>query len=93
MENWRNEVAGHCHITPHTLSGNRAQNSASLNSPVLLYVTNYEAIAANTPIIRLFLQTCRVGCILDESQKLKNPEAALTCLFMTWPCRSSGASS
>ena len=78
VENWRKEVAGHCHITPHVLSGNRRQNSASFNSPVLLYVTNYEVIAANTDIIRMFLQTCRVGCILDESQKIKNPEAALT---------------
>ena len=81
VENWRKEVAGHCHITPHILSGNRAQNSVSFNSPVLLYITNYETIAANAPIIRLFLQTCRVGCILDESQKIKNPEAALTRTF------------
>ena len=81
VENWRNEVTGHCHITPHILSGNRVQNSASLNSPVLLYVTNYETIAANAPIIKLFLQTCRVGCILDESQKIKNPETALTRSF------------
>ena len=81
VENWRKEVAGHCHITPHVLSGNRRQNSASLNSPVLLYVTNYEVIAANAAIIRMFLQTCRVGCILDESQKIKNPEAALTRTF------------
>ena len=81
VENWRSEVAGHCHITPHILSGNRAQNNASLNSPVLVYITNYEVIAANASIIRLFLQTCRVGCILDESQKIKNPEAALTRTF------------
>ena len=81
VENWRNEIAWHCHITPHILSGDRAQNSVSLNSPVLFYVTNYETIAANTQIIRLFLQTCRVGCILDESQKIKNPEAALTRSF------------
>lgn len=82
VENWRNEVAGHCHITPHILSGNRAQNSASLNSPVLIYLTNYEVIATNATIIRLFLKTCRVGCILDESQKIKNPEAALTRTFL-----------
>ena len=81
VENWRKEVAGHCHITPHILSGNRRQNSASLNSPVLVYVTNYEVIAANATIITMFLQTCRVGCILDESQKIKNPEAALTRTF------------
>ena len=81
VENWRIEVTGHCHITPHILSGNRAQNSASLNSPVLLYVTNYETIAANAQIIKLFLQTCRVGCILDESQKIKNPDAGVTRTF------------
>lgn len=81
VENWRNEVAAHCHITPHVLSGDRRRNSASLNSPVLLYVTNYEVIASNTATIKLFLQTCRVACILDESQKIKNPDAALTRTF------------
>ncbi|MXY66550.1 DEAD/DEAH box helicase [Candidatus Poribacteria bacterium] len=81
VENWRNEVKDHCHITPHTLSSNRAQNSASLNSPVLVYVTNYETIAANVELIKLFLHTCRVGCILDESQKIKNPDADLTRTF------------
>ena len=50
VKNWGREVAGHCHITPHILSGNRRQNSASLNSPVLLYVTNYEVISANAQI-------------------------------------------
>lgn len=82
VQNWRREVSGHCHITPHILSGNRRQNSVSLNSPVLLYVTNYEVISANARIIRLFLQTCRVGCILDESHKIKNPDAALTRTFL-----------
>ena len=82
VQNWRREITGHCHITPHVLSGNRRQNSTSLNSPVLLYVTNYEAVSANTQIIRLFLQTCRVGCILDESHKIKNPDAALTRTFL-----------
>ena len=82
VKNWCSEVAGHCHITPHVLSGNRRQNSASFNSPVLLYVTNYEVITSNAATIKLFLQTCRVGCILDESQKIKNPDAALTQTFL-----------
>ena len=82
VENWRNEIAAHSHITPHVLAGNRAKNSASLNSPVLLYVTNYEVLASNAATIRLFLKTCRVGCILDESQKIKNPKATLTRFFL-----------
>ena len=81
VENWCNEINSHCHITPHVLSSNRRRNSTSLNSPVLLYVMNYEVIASNNALISLFLQTCRVGCILDESQKIKNPEAALTRTF------------
>ena len=81
VENWCNEVTAHCHITPHVLSGNRRRNSASLNSPVLLYVTNYEVIVSSAAIINLFLQTCRVACILDESQKIKNPETVLTRTF------------
>lgn len=82
VQNWRREVSGHCHITPHILSENRRQNSISLNSPVLMYVTNYEMVSANAQVIKLFLQTCRVGCVLDESQKIKNPEAALTRTFL-----------
>ena len=81
VDNWCKEVAGHCHVAPHILSGNRRQNSASLNSPVLLYITNYEVIGTNADTIRMFLQTCNAGCILDESQKIKNPEAALTRTF------------
>ena len=81
IENWCNEITAHCHLTPHVLSSNRRRNSVSLNSPVLLYVTNYEVIVSNSPIINLFLQTCRVGCILDESQKIKNPEAVVTRTF------------
>ncbi|MDE0522230.1 MAG: DEAD/DEAH box helicase [Boseongicola sp.] len=82
VENWRNEIAAHSHITPHVLAGNRAHNSASLNSPVLMYVTNYEVLASNSATIRLFLKTCRVGCILDESQKIKNPKATLTQFYL-----------
>ncbi|MYF93663.1 MAG: ATP-dependent helicase, partial [Gemmatimonadetes bacterium] len=81
IENWRKEVEEHCHLTPHVLRGNRRENGAALNSPGLLYLANYEVIGSNTTIFRMFLQTCRVGCILDESQKIKNPEAALTKKF------------
>ena len=81
VENWRKEVEVHCHLTPHILTGNRRNNSAALNSPGLLYLANYEVIGSNTTIFRMFLRTCRVGCILDESQKIKNPEAALTQKF------------
>lgn len=78
VQNWIDELTAHSHVTPRVLSGNRRENSIALNSPVLIYVMNYEVISANLELLRLFLGTCRVGVILDESQKIKNPKANLS---------------
>ena len=75
--NW----ASHSYITPRVLSGNRRENSIALNSPVLIYVLNYEVISTNFDLIHQFLNICRVGTILDESQKIKNPDARLSICF------------
>jgi len=83
VENWYNEIINHSHIIPRVLSGNRRNNSVALNSPVLVYVLNYEVISSNQDIITSFLYTCRVGVILDESQKIKNPESKLTQCFLS----------
>ena len=81
VRNWVEEVAAHSHITPRILSANRRENSIALNSPVLLYVMNYEVISSNLDLIRDFLGICRVGVILDESQKIKNPDSILASCF------------
>jgi len=81
VQNWVEELAAHSHITPRVLSPNRRKNSIALNSPVLIYVMNYEVISANLELIRMFLGTCRVAAILDECQKIKNPESMLAQNF------------
>ena len=81
VQNWVDEIAMHAYIVPKILSGNRRENGLALNSPILIYVMNYETISANLDLITLFLGTCRVGVILDESQKIKNPAAKLTTDF------------
>ncbi len=81
VQNWCDELVSHCHLTPRILSGNRRDNSIALNSPVLVYVMNYEVISSNLDLIRDFLRTCRVGTVLDESQKIKNPDAQLSICF------------
>ncbi len=83
VQNWCDEIANHSFVTPRVLSGNRRSNSVALNSPVLIYVLNYEVISTNYDLIEHFLATCRVGAILDESQKIKNPESKLTQCFLT----------
>lgn len=81
VKNWVDELATHSWVAPGVLSDDRRTNSALLNSPVLVYVLNYEVVATNAELIRDFLRTCRVGAILDESQKIKNPETRLAQCF------------
>ena len=81
VQNWVDELVNHSFVTPRVLAGNRRENSIALNSPVLIYIMNYEVISTNLDLTGRFLKTCRVGAILDESQKIKNPEARLSiCL-------------
>lgn len=83
VKNWCDEIQDHSYVTPRVLSGNRRSNSVALNSPVLIYLLNYEVISTNQDIIEHFLVTCRVGVILDESQKIKNPNSRLTQCFLS----------
>ena len=81
VQNWIDELSLHSHVTPSVLSSNRHKNSIALNSPVLVYVLNYEVVSANVDLIHQFLCTCRVGAILDESHKIKNPDSQLAINF------------
>lgn len=81
VQNWMYELAQHSYLSPRILSGNQRANNIALNSPVLMYVMNYEIVSTNFDLLLSFLKTCRVGVFLDESQKIKNPEAKLTQYF------------
>ena len=81
VTNWTEELRTHSHITPRVLTSNRRTNAIALNSPVLVYVTNYEVVTENLDLIQHFLRTCRVAAVLDESQRIKNPTARVSRAF------------
>lgn len=81
VQNWFDELVSHSYVTPRVLSGNRRHNSIALNSPVLIYIMNYEVVLANLDLFRGFLATCRTAAVLDESQKIKNPESRISDCF------------
>ena len=83
VQNWFDELESHSHITPKVLSGNRRENSIALNSPVLVYIMNYEVVSTNLDLFCQFLNTCRVAAVLDESQKIKNPDSKLATCFQS----------
>ncbi len=78
IENWRSEVATHSHLPPRILSQDRNANFYAFNSPARLYLTHYEAVLSERKRMSLFLRTRRVGALLDESQKIKNPDTGVS---------------
>lgn len=78
IENWQREISLHTYLTPSVLGQDRRDNYFLLNSPARLYLTHYEVCKSEQERLHLFLKTRRVGVILDESHKIKNPESGVT---------------
>lgn len=78
VKNWTDEFLIHSYIKPKVLSSNKKDNFYVLNSPAKVIVANFETLSTDKDRIRLFLKARNVGIIIDESAKLKNPEANLT---------------
>lgn len=81
VQNWHDELAMHCSVSPRLLSVNRHENFYVFNSPVRLIVTNYETIKGEKERLKLFLATRDVGVILDEAAKIKNPNSDIAQTF------------
>jgi len=82
ITNWKEELKTHCHINPRIINNNRENTFFILNSPTKIILTNYESIKTEKARLRLFLKTRRVGIILDEATKIKNPTSELSKAFL-----------
>ena len=81
IANWQSEVTSHSHLTPRVLGQDRNANFYAFNSPARLYLIHYEAVLTERKRLDLFLRTRRVGALLDEAQKIKNPNAEVSRAF------------
>ena len=82
LDNWQKELASHSQLVPRILTTSRSGNFYVFNSPARVMLAHYEAVRAEEERMHLFLNTRNVGVILDESTKIKNPDAALTRVFL-----------
>jgi SNF2 family DNA or RNA helicase len=82
IANWQKEIAAHTALKPKLITRNKAENFHALNAPHRLYLAHFEAIKGEQSRIALFCRTRRVAIMVDEVQKIKNPEAALTKSFL-----------
>lgn len=78
VKNWENELAVHTHIKPKVLSSNKIDNFYVFNSAAKVVIANFEALSTDKERMKLFLRCRNVAIIIDESTKLKNPDAQLT---------------
>ncbi len=81
LHNWQKELASHSQLVPRVLTTSRSGNFYVFNSPARVMLAHYEAVRAEEERMHLFLRTRNVGVILDESTKIKNPDADLTRVF------------
>ncbi|MCY3019597.1 MAG: DEAD/DEAH box helicase [Planctomycetota bacterium] len=78
VRNWLRELSVHSHISPAILGQSHKANFYVFNSPARVIVTHYEVMVGEASRFRLFLKGRDVGVILDESTKIKNPDANVT---------------
>lgn len=78
IQNWIEELSVHTHVTPRVLTQDRRANFLAFNSPARIYLVHYEVLKSEQNRIALFQKTRRVGIILDEAHKIKNPDSSLT---------------
>ena len=78
VNNWVNEFEVHTNLHARVLDNRKGDNFYVLNSPSRIIVTNFETISGEKRRMKLYLKTRKVAIIIDESTKIKNPEAKLT---------------
>ncbi len=77
--NWAEEVQKFSTL-PHTVfgSGRAARRGAFTAMRSAFYIINYEAIPAEMPSLKALLQFKPMALILDESHRIKTPDAKVT---------------
>lgn len=81
VQNWIREFGTHTSIHPAILDTNRQNNYFVFSGPARVVITNFETLISEKDRFLLYLKTRNVAIIIDESAKLKNPEAKLTQAF------------
>lgn len=78
-QTWAEEIEKHCGLRYAVFgAGKKARREGFRSLRAAFYVINYEAVAAELPSLRALLRFKRVALALDESHRIKTPEAKVT---------------
>lgn len=81
VPNWLSEFNDHTHIQPSLITNSSRENYYTLNGNSKVIIAHYEAVMKEKERLKLFCTGQKVGIVLDESQKIKNPASNLTSSF------------
>jgi SNF2 family DNA or RNA helicase len=84
--NWEQEVYKHSFLIPVVLKGSGGEKRYKFMTGANFYITNYEAVVAETTRIKRFCKSRKVAIVLDESARIKDPKTKTTqALFQLRP--------
>lgn len=81
IANWQREFAVHTHLTPQVLSEKSSKNYYVFTTPCRVVLAHFEVARKEEKRLGVWLRSRRVAVFLDESAKIKNPDATLTRAF------------
>jgi SNF2 family DNA or RNA helicase len=81
IANWQREFELHSHLRPLVLSEDGKRNYVAFTTGTRLLLGHFEVARKEERRLRAWLSSRRVGVIVDEAAKIKNPSAALTQVY------------
>ena len=77
--NWASEIERFSNLRFAVFGSGRAARRVAFRSlRAAFYVINYESVAAELPALRALLRFKRMALVLDESHRIKSPDARVT---------------
>jgi SNF2 family DNA or RNA helicase len=81
VANWQREFVAHSYLKPAVLGDSKRSNYYVITTPTRLVLAHFEVAKSELERLKLWLRTRRVGVIVDEAAKIKNPDSDLTQAF------------
>ncbi len=78
IENWKDEIETHSHLEYIVLRGNANEKGLKFMGYSHFYIINYESVIGEVERLKMFLKIRKMAIVLDESHKIKNPNAKIT---------------
>ncbi len=78
IKNWLEEIEKHSNLSCTEITGNRKTRQRKGLGFSYFYIIGYESLIRENKMIEELLKIRKMALVLDESHKIKNPEAKIT---------------